>query len=131
VGTGTITGVTAGADLTGGGTSGNVTLNLNTTALNSNYAQLGAANTFTEKQTVNGTLSVRAAPSAATPAAAISDAIASTSGILSGVSGETNASAGFGVYGANLGTGPATGVYGVSTSLRRSVPQTEAFAPAA
>src|SRR5262249_9749579 len=32
-GTGTITGVTAGTDLTGGGTTGNVTLNLNTSAL--------------------------------------------------------------------------------------------------
>jgi hypothetical protein len=32
-GTGTITGVTAGTDLTGGGTAGKVTLNLNTTAL--------------------------------------------------------------------------------------------------
>jgi hypothetical protein len=56
VGTGTITGVTAGTDLTGGGTSGNVTLNLNTAATNGLYAQLGAANTFTANQTVNGTL---------------------------------------------------------------------------
>jgi hypothetical protein len=56
-GTGTITGVTAGVDLTGGGTTGNVTLNLNTSALNSTYAQLAAANTFTGNQTVNGNLS--------------------------------------------------------------------------
>ncbi len=56
-GDGTITGVTAGTDLTGGGTSGNVTLNVNTTALNSSYAQLAAANTFTGNQTVNGNLS--------------------------------------------------------------------------
>ena len=56
-GTGTITGVTAGTDLTGGGTSGNVTLNLNTSALNSTYAQLSAANTFTGNQTVKGNLS--------------------------------------------------------------------------
>ena len=56
-GTGTITGVTAGTDLTGGGTSGNVTLNLNTSALNSTYAQLSTANTFTGNQTVNGNLS--------------------------------------------------------------------------
>jgi trimeric autotransporter adhesin len=56
-GTGTITGVTAGTDLTGGGTSGNVTLNLNTSALNSSYAQLAAANTFTTNQTVNGNVS--------------------------------------------------------------------------
>jgi hypothetical protein len=56
-GEGTITGVTAGTDLTGGGTSGNVALNLNTSALNSTYAQLAAANTFTGNQTVNGNLS--------------------------------------------------------------------------
>lgn len=51
-GTGTITGVTAGSDLTGGGSSGNVTLNLDTTKV----PLLGAANTFTANQTVNGTM---------------------------------------------------------------------------
>jgi trimeric autotransporter adhesin len=50
---GQITGVTAGTDLTGGGTSGNVTLNLNTATV----PQLAAANTFTGNQTVNGNLS--------------------------------------------------------------------------
>ena len=57
VGTGTITGVTAGTDLTRRRASGNVTLNVNTTALNSVYAQLASANTFTGNQTVNGNLS--------------------------------------------------------------------------
>lgn len=56
-GTGTITGVTAGTGLTGGGTSGSLTLNVNTATLNSTYAQLTAANTFTGSQTVNGNLS--------------------------------------------------------------------------
>jgi hypothetical protein len=52
-----ITGVTAGTDLTGGGTSGNVTLNLNTSSLNALYARLGANNTLVGNQTVkNGTL---------------------------------------------------------------------------
>src|SRR5579863_1897152 len=51
-GTGTISGVTAGTDLTGGGTSGNVTLNLDTTKV----PQLGAANTFTANQSVNATM---------------------------------------------------------------------------
>jgi hypothetical protein len=51
-GVGTITGVTAGTDLTGGGTGGIVTLNLDTTKI----PRLGAANTFTANQTVNGTL---------------------------------------------------------------------------
>ena len=50
---GQITGVTAGTDLTGGGTSGNVTLNLNTAKV----PQLATANTFTANQTVNGNLS--------------------------------------------------------------------------
>jgi hypothetical protein len=49
-GTGTISGVTASSPLTGGGTSGTVTLGLSATALESTlngvYAQLGAANTF-------------------------------------------------------------------------------------
>src|SRR5579862_5271350 len=51
-GAGTITGVTAGTDLTGGGTSGNVTLNLDTTKV----PLLASANTFTTNQTVNGTM---------------------------------------------------------------------------
>jgi hypothetical protein len=49
-GNGTITSVTAGTDLTGGGTGGNVTVNLDTTKV----PQLNASNTFTGNQTVNG-----------------------------------------------------------------------------
>jgi hypothetical protein len=49
-GAGTVTGVTAGTDLSGGGTTGNVTLNLNLAATDARYAQLGAANTFTGNQ---------------------------------------------------------------------------------
>jgi trimeric autotransporter adhesin len=51
-GPGTITGVTAGTDLIGGGTSGNVTLNLDLTKV----PQLNTPNTFTGNQTVNGNL---------------------------------------------------------------------------
>jgi trimeric autotransporter adhesin len=46
-GAGSITGVTAGTGLSGGGTSGNVTLNLNTAFTDARYAQLGTANIFT------------------------------------------------------------------------------------
>jgi hypothetical protein len=53
-GDGTVTGITAGTDLTGGGTSGKVTLNLNTTALNAAYARLGVANTFAPQQVIKG-----------------------------------------------------------------------------
>ncbi len=56
-GGGTITGVTAGTDLTGGGKSGTVTLNLDTTKV----PLLAAANTFTGKQSVNGSLSATGA----------------------------------------------------------------------
>jgi len=48
-GTGTITGVTAGTDLTGGGNSGNVTVNLDTTKV----PQLAAANSFTNNNAVS------------------------------------------------------------------------------
>jgi len=54
---GTITGVTAGTDLTGGGATGAVTLNLNTTATDARYARLAAANGFTGNQTVTGSVS--------------------------------------------------------------------------
>ena len=65
-GNGTITGVTAGTDLTGGGSSGAVTLNLNTTATDARYAQLGASNTFTGTQTVNGNIGASGVISAGT-----------------------------------------------------------------
>jgi hypothetical protein len=52
-GTGTITGVTAGSGLTGGGTSGAVTLNLDATKV----PLLTTGNTFAGNQTVNGNLS--------------------------------------------------------------------------
>jgi len=48
-----VTGVTAGTDLTGGGAGGVLTLNLDTTKV----PQLNTANTFTGNQTVNGNLS--------------------------------------------------------------------------
>ena len=80
-GNGTITGVTAGTDLTGGGNSGNVTLNVDTTKVVTGVAagtdltgggaggnltlnldttkvpQLKTANTFTGNQTINGNVS--------------------------------------------------------------------------
>ncbi|HUA15329.1 MAG TPA: tail fiber domain-containing protein [Verrucomicrobiae bacterium] len=52
-GTGTISGVTAGTALTGGGTTGKITLNIDTTKV----PLLSASNVFTGSQTVNGNLS--------------------------------------------------------------------------
>jgi len=52
-GDGTITGVTAGTDLTGGGSSGSVTLNLDTAKV----PQLSGGNSFTGNQSVNGNVS--------------------------------------------------------------------------
>lgn len=49
-GSGEISGITAGTDLTGGGTTGNVTLNLDTTLV----PQLGFTNTFTTGQIIEG-----------------------------------------------------------------------------
>ena len=85
---GTITGVTAGIDLTGGGSSGNVTLNVDITKVvtgvvagtdltgggnggvqtlnldTTKVPQLNAANTFTGNQTVNGNLTATGGVSA-------------------------------------------------------------------
>jgi hypothetical protein len=61
-GTGTITSVTAASPITGGGSSGAVSVGLDTnaleTTLNSQYSQLGAPNTFTQTQTMNQSLTV-------------------------------------------------------------------------
>jgi hypothetical protein len=51
---GTIKGVTAGTDLTGGGTTGTVTLNVDTTKV----PQLSANNTFTGTQTIKNDVSI-------------------------------------------------------------------------
>ncbi len=53
-GIGTITGIAGGKDLTGGGTSGKVTLNLDTTKV----PQLNSVNTFTGNQGVIGNVTV-------------------------------------------------------------------------
>ena len=124
-GDGTITGVTAGTALSGGGTSGNVTLNLNTGVTDARYAQLAAANTFSANQTVNGTLSatssgvtITAHSSGQLAPAVYGDAtdigVEGYGGAL-GVLGETNT--GVGVEGYTEGDGTTYGVYGGGVSL--------------
>ena len=109
-GTGTITGVTATSPLTGGGTSGAVTLGLSTSALettlNPVYARLTAANTFTGTNTFNGLIRGQ---STSTPYAI--QGIATTG---FGVQGEATGTGGYGVNGYTTGNG-GIAVYGHAT----------------
>jgi cytoskeletal protein CcmA (bactofilin family) len=56
---GTLTGVTVGAGLTGGGTAGILSVALDTPYTDGRYAGIGAANTFTADQTLNKNLTVK------------------------------------------------------------------------
>jgi len=57
-GTGTITGITAGTGLSGGGTGGAVTLSLNTSYSDGRYASLGANNNFIGTQIFNNSIGI-------------------------------------------------------------------------
>jgi hypothetical protein len=119
-GDGTITGVTAGTDLTGGGTTGTVTLNLNTTKV----PLLASANTFTGNQTVTGTITasssgdtIAGTTSGGAADSAVSGNATATSGTTFGVFGQASSPAGFGLYAINTATtGNAVGVYGQTAS---------------
>jgi hypothetical protein len=139
-GTGTITGVTAGTDLTGGGTTGNVTLNLDTTKVvtgvmagtdlvgssaggivtlsldTTKVPQLASANTFTGAQTVNNSVTITGTGGAAAlfvsgPANGIDSTATGTSAGTAGVRGLNASSSGYGVYG---GDDSGTGVFGIA-----------------
>jgi hypothetical protein len=109
-GTGTITGVTAGTDLTGGGTSGKVTLNLDTTKV----PQLNVPNTFTAAQTITAKLDVLTAD-----ITGVKSTSTNNGETVSGVQGIVTNIYGAGVQGTSaspstLGTTvlPAAGVWG-------------------
>jgi hypothetical protein len=133
-GTGTITGVTAGTDLTGGGTSGAVTLNVDTTKV----PQLAANNTFTGTQTINnlttitgtsgsGVLQVtNTGTTGANPAIVGTTNSTGASGVkgiatnadgvyTNGVFGSSAAPSGYGVQGIS----PNVGVYGESYAVSK------------
>ncbi|MFZ0761237.1 MAG: hypothetical protein WAM69_14915, partial [Candidatus Sulfotelmatobacter sp.] len=113
-GSGTITGVTAGTDLTGGGTSGKVTLNVDTTKI----PQLNSANTFVGNQAITGNLTDTGNITATGSVNAASGTITNTaSGVALNVSSPNaftgiNASGGTAVY----ATGYNTGVYATATA---------------
>jgi hypothetical protein len=139
---GGITGLTAGTDLTGGGTTGNVTLNLNTASTDKRYAQLAANNIFTGTQTINNTVTISGKNTSgalqvdntvatglgpaivgttlSTGANAIKGIILATSGTSAGLYGQTSSTTGYGVYGVSpsvaiYGTGQ-TAIEGIATS---------------
>ncbi len=108
-GTGTITGVKPGTALTGGGTSGIVTLSLDTTKV----PLLSAANTFVGNQTVNGTMTATSFTGSAAgltnlPGASVSGAVATATNAanLGGLAPSAYQRAGsYATLGANTFTG--------------------------
>jgi hypothetical protein len=114
-GTGTITGVTAGTGLTGGGTGGKVTLNLDTTKV----PQLGTSNTFTAGQTINGASTISGGAFGPILSVSNTDGTTSASAITATNSGEfgvgISASAGadgFGIESFGTQTAGSIGVLG-------------------
>jgi hypothetical protein len=102
-GGGTITGVTAGTDLTGGGTSGTVTLNLDTTKV----PQLAIANNFTNTQNI---------VASAAGATAVTIQATDLTAVNTGVNALANGPGGTGLYGEADNGVTSIGVWGHSTS---------------
>jgi len=100
-GAGTITGVTAGTGLTGGGSSGNVTLNVNAAALestyNSVYAGLTANDIFSGNASFTGLISMNGSA----PGSKLGVTNTATSGATVGVYAEADSSTGYGMYAVN------------------------------
>jgi hypothetical protein len=119
-GTGTITGVTAGTDLTGGGTSGNITLKLNTASTDARYAQLAAANTFSQSQQINAATTGLTANISNPSGVAVLASVTSGTGNGVAVQGLNSASKGVGVMGSGWvgvsgSSGNGVGVQGASS----------------
>jgi hypothetical protein len=112
--------ITAGTDLTGGGSvalGGSTTLNLNLSATDARYSQLGANNTFTGAQTFNSTTVGVTGNTSNAGGEGILGANTSTSGVAYGVYGQTASGAGFGTVGINpVASGTGAGIGGQSSS---------------
>jgi trimeric autotransporter adhesin len=128
-GEGTITAVTAGTDLTGGGTSGSVTLNVDTTKI----PQLNNPNTFTQAVTVNSGNPIGSLQANSTAGSGIVGStsfaggyglvgeVTATTGNTAGVLGLSGSPTGVGVEGeANATGGSATGVGVLGTTASPS-----------
>jgi hypothetical protein len=115
-GTGTITGVTAGTDLTGGGSSGTVTVNVDTTKV----PQLAAANTFTGFQTINNAVSITSSTAPLTVNSTSTSGIGVQSIGEAGLYGQDNVVGGYGVIGLDT-QGEGYGLYGESFSFGTGV----------
>ena len=119
---GTVTSVGTGLGLKGGPITTSGTLTIDTTVV----PQLGATNTFTSSQTVNGTLTattsnpfglIGTTSSTATFAAGVEGGASASTGGTIGVYGETQSSAGYGLFGEAFSqTGLTYGVYGQTES---------------
>jgi hypothetical protein len=105
-GTGSITSVTAGTDLTGGGNSGSITLNLDTTKV----PQLNSTNSFTADQTFQNINAFEITANNLTAASVTVNSSGSGAGVLGN---NTYATGGAGVWGYTVGhSGKSYGVYG-------------------
>lgn len=111
---GTITGVTAGTDLTGGGISGKVTLNLDTTKV----PQLASNNTFAGTQTIKNSVSISSGSGYALNVTATgnNDAFTASTGWASGYASIGTATSTTGSGGGVLGTSAGPTGIGVSGS---------------
>jgi len=121
VGGGTITGVTAGTGLTGGGTTGGVSLSLDLAFADARYMRLGTGG-LPQNNAAFGSFSITNSTSGAitgisTLGTGVNGVSNLASGFAAGVSGLGSSPDGVGVDGTNVGTtGNAIGVRGSSMS---------------
>ncbi len=125
-GTGTVTKVASGAGLTGGPITGSGTLSIATggvtnAMLADSYAQLGATNTFTGNETVNGTITANSPGSSIVGNTSSSTASGVVgNGAVNGVTGTASSVDGYAVVGlqggASVTTSAPAGVYGASVA---------------